>query len=113
MRIPRESATCTKFFNYYSFLKGDNNFARVNRNIVLFLLSFGYEERISPQLRSILDGRRGDVDALNGFISRAAKRTGIITPLNDLLSAMVKDIEKKHRQIGVENFEQEFFYFYG
>ena len=102
-----------KFFNFYSFLKGDNHFARINRNIVLFLMSFGYEERISSQLRSILDGRRGDVDALNGFISRAAKRIGGITPLNDLLAAMVKDIENNHRQIGIENFEQEFFYFYG
>ncbi|MBN2509553.1 MAG: hypothetical protein JXB03_04720 [Spirochaetales bacterium] len=102
-----------RFFNYYSFLKGDNTVARLNRNMVLFLLSFAFEERISRQLRAILDGKKGDVDALNGFISRCAQRTGVITPLNDLLTAMVKDIEARHRHIGVENFEEEFFYFYG
>ena len=102
-----------RVFDYYSYLRGDNHMARFNRNLVLFLVSFGYEERISPQLRAILDGKKADIDSLNGFITRCARSSGIITPLNDLLINMVKEIENKNRQIGVENFEQEFFYFYG
>ncbi len=39
-----------------------------------------------------------EIDALNGAISRYGKELGIPTPVNDLITAMIKFLEKKHEE---------------
>lgn len=40
-------------------------------------------------LQDLERGRRTEIDALNGFVSRRGRQLGIDTPLNDLLAALV------------------------
>jgi 2-dehydropantoate 2-reductase len=48
----------------------------------------------ASMLQDILAGRKTEIDALNGAISKYAKESGIETPYNDLLCALIKFKEK-------------------
>jgi 2-dehydropantoate 2-reductase len=49
----------------------------------------------ASMLQDILLGRQTEIDALNGAISSYGRDYGIITPYNDLLTALIKFKEKK------------------
>ena len=49
----------------------------------------------ASMLQDILPGRKTEIDALNGAISKYARDYGISTPYNDLLTALIKFKEKK------------------
>ncbi len=49
----------------------------------------------ASMLQDIVLGRQTEIDALNGAISAYARDFGIITPYNDLLTALIKFKEKK------------------
>jgi len=40
-------------------------------------------------------GRRTEIDALNGAISRYGKGLGVATPVNDVITAVIKGLESK------------------
>ena len=50
-------------------------------------------------LQHIEQGRRTEIDAINGAIVREAKKLGIAVPFNEALVAMVKGLEKSRRQL--------------
>ena len=52
----------------------------------------------ASMLQDILAGRKTEIDALNGAISKYAKELGIETPYNDLLCALIKFKEKPENQ---------------
>jgi 2-dehydropantoate 2-reductase len=49
-------------------------------------------------MQHIEQGRRTEIDALNGALVREAKALGIATPYNEAVVAMVKGLEKSRRQ---------------
>jgi 2-dehydropantoate 2-reductase len=48
----------------------------------------------SSMLQDVLRGKRTEIDAINGFVLDRAKRHGIEAPVNEMLYALVKSIEK-------------------
>jgi 2-dehydropantoate 2-reductase len=46
-------------------------------------------------LQDISQGRRTEIDALNGAISESAKELGIETPYNDFLTSLIRFKEGK------------------
>jgi len=52
----------------------------------------------ASMLQDILAGRKTEIDALNGAISKYAGRLGISTPYNDLLTSQIKFKEKPQNQ---------------
>ncbi|NTV27970.1 MAG: ketopantoate reductase family protein [Methanothrix sp.] len=52
----------------------------------------------ASMLQDIFAGRKTEIDALNGAISKYAKESGIETPYNDLLCALIKFKEKPENQ---------------
>jgi 2-dehydropantoate 2-reductase len=52
----------------------------------------------ASMLQDIQAGRRTEIDALNGAISRYARRLGISTPYNDLVTNLIKFKEKPQNQ---------------
>ncbi|HOO47649.1 MAG TPA: ketopantoate reductase C-terminal domain-containing protein [Deltaproteobacteria bacterium] len=40
-------------------------------------------------------GRRTEIDALNGAISRYGKELGVPTPVNDVITAIIKGLESR------------------
>lgn len=51
----------------------------------------------ASMLQDILAGRRTEIEALNGAISRLGRESGISTPCNDLLSHLIRFKEKRGR----------------
>ncbi len=65
---------------------------------------FLVEEQIPPtaehrasMLQDMELGRRTEIDALNGAISRYGKDLGVPTPVNDVITAIIKGLETKSR----------------
>ncbi len=52
----------------------------------------------ASMLQDIQAGRKTEIDALNGAISRYAEKLGICTPYNDLLTNLIKFREKTQNQ---------------
>jgi 2-dehydropantoate 2-reductase len=52
----------------------------------------------SSMLQDVLNRRQTEVDFINGAVVREAERLGIETPVNRLLTALVKTIEKTYGQ---------------
>ena len=53
----------------------------------------------SSMLQDVARGRRTEIDALNGKISELGREYGVLTPVNDTLTALVKGIEKRGRAL--------------
>ena len=65
---------------------------------------FLVEEQIPPtaehrasMLQDMELGRRTEIDALNGAISRYGRELGVPTPVNDVITAIIKGLETKSR----------------
>jgi 2-dehydropantoate 2-reductase len=50
-------------------------------------------------LQHVEQGKRTEIDALNGALVREAKKLGIPVPYNEALVAMVKGVEKHRAQV--------------
>ena len=57
-------------------------------------------------LQSLEKGRKTEIDIMNGYISSEGRKCGVPTPLNDLLTSMIKEIEDGKRIITPDNFEE-------
>lgn len=54
-------------------------------------------------LQALETGRRTEIDIMNGYISYLGKKYNVPTPVNDKLTAMIKQIEAGERKMGVQN----------
>lgn len=54
----------------------------------------------SSMLQDVLNKNRTEIDFINGAIVRQGKATGIPTPVNEMLTALVKTIEKSYEDSG-------------
>jgi 2-dehydropantoate 2-reductase len=62
-----------------------------------------YKNLKSSSLQSLERGRPTEIDYFNGYISQKGKLLGVLCPVNDRLTFMVKEIEKGERKIGERN----------
>ncbi len=51
----------------------------------------------SSMLQDVTRGKRTEIDALNGKVCELGRKTGVPTPYNDAITALVKGIEKRQR----------------
>lgn len=54
---------------------------------------------VSSMLQDILNKKRTEIDFINGAIIRQGKALGISTPVNDVLTGLVKTIEKSYEEL--------------
>jgi 2-dehydropantoate 2-reductase len=57
---------------------------------------------ISSMLQDVLNNKRTEIDFINGAITRQGKQMGIPTPVNEVLTALVKTIEATYKIILAE-----------
>ena len=55
---------------------------------------------VSSMLQDVLNKNRTEIDFINGAIVRHGKATGIPTPVNEILTRLVKTIEKSYEDSG-------------
>lgn len=88
--------------NYYALLKQ----GKLRQHIFLMAFGFKYRKLTSSSLQSLKRGSRTEVQYFNGYIEEKGKDFGVSTPVNSLLTKMVKEIEEKKREITPENFDE-------
>jgi len=94
--------------DFGSFLRGAGPLSRLRRHTLIRLIGFKYKRLKSSSLQSLERGERTEVDFFNGYIAARGRELGVKTPLNEYLTACVKDIEAGRRKIGLMNFDEPF-----
>lgn len=94
--------------DFGSFLRGTGPLSRLKRHALIRLIGFKYRGLKSSSLQSLERGERTEVDFFNGLIAARGRELGVKTPLNEFLTACVKDIEAGRRKIGPANFDDPF-----
>ncbi|MBP5271510.1 MAG: hypothetical protein ILO43_00875, partial [Clostridia bacterium] len=54
-------------------------------------------------LQSLEKGKPTEIDIMNGYISTLGKQYGVPTPVNDSLTAIIKEIESGKRPLSPDN----------
>jgi 2-dehydropantoate 2-reductase len=57
----------------------------------------------ASMLQDVHKGRRTEIDYLNGFVAARGAEVGIATPANAAITTMVREIERRERQPGLDN----------
>ena len=89
--------------DYYRFFKNPGLSGQLYRHLFIILLGIKYRRLKSSSLQSLERGKPTEIDYFNGYIAARGKETGVDTPVNDILTRMVKEIEHKKRNIQPEN----------
>ncbi len=89
--------------DYYGLMKGDGALDRLRRHIVIYIVGLKYKNLKSSSLQSLERGRPTEIDYFNGYIAQKGDEHGVPCPVNDRLTAMVKEIENGKRRIEEQN----------
>lgn len=81
-------------------------FTRFRKDIFLRMAARKYKDIKSSSLQSLLRGRKTEIDYLNGFVVAESLKHGIEAPVNQMLVAMVKEIENGKREIDPKNIDE-------
>ena len=57
----------------------------------------------ASMLQDLEKGKPCEIDAINGAVCRTARRSGVATPFNDAVVAVIRDIEAGRAKTGFEN----------
>ena len=60
----------------------------------------------SSVLQDLEKGKKTEIDYWNGYISRVGEKLGMLTPVNDAITRMVKEIEAGKRRISPNNLKE-------
>jgi 2-dehydropantoate 2-reductase len=95
--------------DYYAFTRGRGWLHDLRRHLVIRAIGFKYRRLTSSSLQSLQRRQQTEIDYFNGYICRLGRETGIATPVNDRIVAMIHEIEAGRREITVENFRDPLF----
>ncbi len=93
-------------FDYYRFLSGGGFISELKRHTVMRSMGLKYRGVRSSTLRFVEQGRKTEVDYLNGYIVEKGKMKGINTPFNAAVVDMIKKIEEDKRNISRDNLDE-------
>ena len=69
----------------------------------MFIVGLRFRHLKSSMLQSLERGRRSEVGFMNGYVVEKGQETGVPTPVNAALTAMVREIEAGERRISPGN----------
>ena len=95
--------------DYYKLLDSTGPLADIKRHLTIRVVGMKYKNLKSSSLQSLKRGRPTEIDYFNGYIAGKGDEVGVDTPVNDAVTAMVKEIEKKKRDISIRNFDEQVF----
>lgn len=91
--------------DYYKFL-APGALSGFKRHLIIRVIGMKYRKLKSSSLQSLERGRKTEVDNYNGYIAVKGKELGVLTPVNEQLTQMIKEIELGKRKIALENFKE-------
>ncbi len=89
--------------DYYRLLEDRGLLADLKRHLALRIAGLKFRKIRSSSLQSLERGRKTEIDYLNGYICERGREYGVPTPMNDVVVAMVKEIEAGSRKITLDN----------
>ncbi len=89
--------------DYGKLMHGDHAWDRLRRHITIRIVGLKYKNLKSSSLQSLERGRPTEIDYFNGYIAAKGDAMGVPCPVNQRLTAMVKEIEGHKRSIKEEN----------
>lgn len=92
--------------DYYKIAGAKSGFGLWKNHLLIKIVGTKFKKLKSSSLQSLERGKQSEIDYLNGYICRQAKKHNVKTPINDLVFSMIKEIEAKKRQITPKNFEE-------
>ena len=95
--------------NFRKFLRGHTVFDHLRRHLLILIIGFKYRRLKSSSLQSLERGKPTEIDYLNGYIVRNGEKTGVPTPMNQMIVTMIHEIELKKRPITLKNFDDPVF----
>jgi 2-dehydropantoate 2-reductase len=95
--------------DYYKLLGSSGPLADLKRHMTIRIVGMKYKNLKSSSLQSLKRGRPTEIDYFNGYIARKGDEVGVDTPINDVVTRMVREIEKKKRNISIRNFDEKVF----
>jgi 2-dehydropantoate 2-reductase len=99
--------------DFKKFVEEKGLFSGLRRHLLLLIIGYKYRKLKSSGLQSLERGKQTEVDFLNGYIVKTAKIKGVEVPVNEFIISMIHQIEKKEREISVNNFNDPFFNRFG
>lgn len=95
-----------KLLEYRLLMLMDNKpYNRLCEDIVILVSKKNYKDVKPSTLQSLEKGQKTEIDIMNGLISSFGKEYGVPTPVNDKLTAMIKEIENGEREITMKNLD--------
>ena len=91
--------------DYFKLMHGDSPLDNLRRHLMIRIVGIKYSKLKSSSLQSLERGRPTEIDYFNGFIARKGAEAGVPCPVNERLTAMVKEIENGARRIQVSNLD--------
>lgn len=94
---PVQGKDAVKFFNYKTY---------IHRAFALFILPFAIRKHANlkaSMLQDIENGKKTEVDSINGAIANFGQKFGVYTPLNLKVTALIHDIENGKIQPSFDN----------
>lgn len=82
---------------------GGLGFDLLTRHALLLAIGLKFRHLKSSMLQSLERGRRPEIAFMNGYVVDKGRETGVPVPVNEALTAMVREIEAGERSISPEN----------
>ena len=73
------------------------------------IVGLKYSQLKSSSLQSLERGRPTEIDWFNGYIAARGQALDVPCPVNERLTAMIREIEQGKRRIGTENLQDSAF----
>ncbi len=93
--------------DYFKLMAGTSPLDELHRHLMIRIVGMKYSKLKSSSLQSLERGRPTEIDYFNGYIAAKGKALNVPCPVNERLTAMVKEIERHARSINVTNLEDE------
>jgi len=99
--------------DFKKFIEGEGLIPDFRRHLLLMIIGYKYRKLKSSSLQSLERGKQTEIDYLNGYIVKMADVNRVDVPVNAFIVNIIHQIEKKEREITVNNFNDPFFNRFG
>ena len=89
--------------DYHRLMSGRGPADHLRRHLTIRVVGLKYRRLKSSSLQSLERGRMTEIQYFNGYIARKGAECGVRCPINERLTAMVGEIERRERPIDVSN----------
>lgn len=78
----------------------------VLKHAIMLVVGLRFRRLKSSMLQSLERGRRPEIDFMNGYVVERGQEVGVPTPVNELLTTLIREIESGKRPIHPSNLER-------